>query len=118
MASLGIKIELLLTVAAVIGIGMAVQAGLVSKEYAGIGLGFLTGTGLRSVVGSSTVPAVAPTPPAPAIPPPASYTSTAKFTYPADTTIPQEVGYSTTPTVPRVTAPYPEGMAKPTEPPA
>ena len=84
MASLGIKVELLLTVAAVVGCGILVNFGWLSKEYAGIGIGLLTGSGIRSVVGSA-IPAVAPSPPTvPATLPlmPGGYTSI--ITKPAD----------------------------------
>lgn len=55
-ASLWLKVELLTTVAAVVGVGVLVQLGLLNREYAGIAIGMATGSGIRSVVGSATVP--------------------------------------------------------------
>ena len=56
----GVKIELLLTVAAVVGVGVLVQLGWLSNTYAGMAIGALGGSGVRSIAGVATAPKVDP----------------------------------------------------------
>lgn len=52
----GIKWELFATVAGIVAVGVLVTFGWLNNEYAGIAIGALTGSGVRSIAGVATTP--------------------------------------------------------------